>query len=234
MKKQNILFAVLLLSGLGRRARRQQEVYITLKEGVPAISLALPNFLSRRARSAGAQEAAARAPSDVSDDLNFSRIFSLLPKKYYDYIRPLDPNNIFFKDWESIQANILFVGEISSGRDEVIFEGKLFDVKGGALHLRQSATRSSGKVLRLAAHRMADEIVKVLSGEKPIFTTKIVFVSDRDGNDELYMMDYDGQNQTRLTFNKIRDYMPAWSPDGKRIAYTSYKNLNAGPLYPGP
>ena len=38
---------------------------------------------------------------------------------------------------------------------------------------------------------MADEIMK-LYGEKPIFTSKIAFVSNRDGNDEIYMMDYDG------------------------------------------
>jgi TolB protein len=205
----------------------QQEVYITLKEGVPAIGLALPNFISR-SLSAGAREAAAELHQVVSDDLTYSRIFSLLPKKYYDYIRPLDSNNIFFKDWESIQANILFVGEVTQSEGEnSVFEGKLYDVK-GARFISGKRYQAPRNLYRLAAHRMADEIVKVLSGEKPIFTSKIVFVSDRDGNDELYMMDFDGQNQTRLTFNTIRDYTPAWSADGTKIAYTSYKNLNAG------
>jgi TolB protein len=224
--KRPTLFALLSLI-LASPLFPQQEVYITLKEGVPAISLALPDFLTKNP-SAGAREAAAELHQVISDDLSYSRIFSLLPKKYYDYIRPLDANNIFFKDWESIQANILFVGEVTSGEGEdIVFEGKLFDVK-GARFISGKRYQASRKLLRLAAHRMADEIVKVLSGEKAIFTTKIVFVSNRDGNDELYMMDYDGQNQTRLTFNTIRDYMPACSADGKKIAYTSYKNLNAG------
>ena len=51
-----------------------------------------------------------------------------------------------------------------------------------------------------------------LYGEQPIFTSKIAFVSNRDGNDEIYMMDYDGANQTRITFNKIKDYMPGLVP----------------------
>lgn len=50
---------------------------------------------------------------------------------------------------------------------------------------------------------------------------KIAFTSTRDGNREIYVMNPDGTEQVRLTNNPGRDDYPAWSPDGKRIAYLS-------------
>src|SRR3954447_26269071 len=62
---------------------------------------------------------------------------------------------------------------------------------------------------------------------------KIVFTSDRDGsvfspdgdgNEEIYVMDADGANQTRLTTDPAYDYGPYWSPDGSRIAFQSLRD----------
>ena len=55
---------------------------------------------------------------------------------------------------------------------------------------------------------------------------KIAFVSGRDGNNEIYVMDADGSNQTRLTSNSEQDSYPSWSPDGSKIAFTSYRDGN--------
>src|SRR3954447_16033853 len=50
---------------------------------------------------------------------------------------------------------------------------------------------------------------------------KIAFMSDRDGDIEIYVMDPDGSHQQRLTHSLGRDAHPEWSPDGKKIFFQS-------------
>lgn len=53
---------------------------------------------------------------------------------------------------------------------------------------------------------------------------KIAFVSNRDGNEEIYVANIDGTNPVRITNNPARDYSPSWSPDGKKLVFTSTRD----------
>jgi TolB protein len=73
----------------------------------------------------------------------------------------------------------------------------------------------------------SDEIMEQTSN-RGVARTKIAFVSDRDAvkgkaTKELYMVDYDGFNVKRVTANGSLNILPAWRPDGKALAYVSYR-----------
>ncbi len=56
---------------------------------------------------------------------------------------------------------------------------------------------------------------------------RVVFVSEREGNPEIYVMDANGANPTQLTVDATMDRYPAWSHDGTRMAFTSDRDDNS-------
>jgi tricorn protease-like protein len=58
-----------------------------------------------------------------------------------------------------------------------------------------------------------------LAAATKVVNAKIAFNSNRDGNEEIYVMNADGTGQTRLTNDAASDFLPAWSPDGSKIAF---------------
>jgi Tol biopolymer transport system component len=76
----------------------------------------------------------------------------------------------------------------------------------------------------LVALMMAPGLLSV--GQAQPANTRIAFYSERDGNGEIYVMNVDGTNQTRLTNNSASDANPSWSPDGTKIAFESERDGN--------
>ena len=81
-------------------------------------------------------------------------------------------------------------------------------------------------------------VVVIVLGLTPLMAVvdalaQIAFVSERDGNYEIYVMDADGVNPRRLTNNPARDLAPSWSPDGRRIAFISERDGHPRLRIPG-
>jgi TolB protein len=108
--------------------------------------------------------------------------------------------------------------------DSITVEARLYDVAerrqiGGK---RYQGTRRD---VRRMANRFADEILRILTGERGPFDTRIAFVSTRAGRSkEVYEMGFDGEEIRQLTRNGTINLSPSWSPDGRDLLFTSYRD----------
>jgi TolB protein len=226
MKKSIFMLMIvgLIFTGFPGQSFAQDVVKIRITEGMPMIPVAIPGFQMREA-SVPDEGTKQEIYQVLHDDLKYSRVFNVVPGEYYSYIQAFDPNNIRFKDWASIQANILISGSVEvSAEDRVVFAVKVYDIISEKFIFGRNFGGKK-EFTRLIAHRAADEMMKYF-GERPIFNSKVAFVSNRDGNYEIYMMDYDGQRVRRVTSNTDLDVLPTWSADNEKILYTTYRNNN--------
>ncbi len=76
---------------------------------------------------------------------------------------------------------------------------------------------------RMAVHALADQVVLWATGNPGAAATRIAFVLEGRGAKEIYVIDSDGENLQRITNDGAIALSPAWAPDGRTIAYTSYR-----------
>ena len=84
--------------------------------------------------------------------------------------------------------------------------------------------RAQAQFSRTAAHRVSDDVFKALTGLRGVFTTRIAYVSKSGGEFRLEIADSDGENEVTVFRSAEPIISPAWSPDGKKLAYVSFDN----------
>jgi len=123
----------------------------------------------------------------------------------------------FPKDWAG--GGVGFPTVSADGK-KVAFAG--MGAEGGDTSFEILIADEKGNVTRLTKNDVFDS-----SPNWSVDGKKLAFVSSRDGNDEIYVMDADGRNVHRLTKNDAMDTTPVWSPDGKSIAFVSARDGNS-------
>ncbi|MES4784879.1 MAG: Tol-Pal system beta propeller repeat protein TolB [Nitrospiraceae bacterium] len=117
---------------------------------------------------------------------------------------------------------MLVWGKMSMRDADLVLDGSVYD--GGSDNIADKRYVGSPSVLRLIAHRLADELVFRYTGEQGIARTKIAFVSEQGGSRELYVMDYDGYAPRQVTADGFLNLMPRWSRDRRYLIFTAYRD----------
>ncbi len=164
------------------------------------------------------------------NDLDMAGVFDLVPKSFYPLRLPSQPSEVVNDQWmtNDVRATDLAYGAAYIENGQFVSECRLLDLgtREAIVGLRYRVGLDDAGV-RSAAHRFADEIVVKIGGGIPgIASTKIAFVSDRTGNKEIGVMDYDGYGQHAITNHRSISLTPRWSSDNSKVAYTSYRRGN--------
>jgi len=182
-------------------------------------------------KSAGGGAAASLAQQFarvLSRDLELSGYFRVLdPRTFVEdqQTAGVTADAIDFVSWASIGAQQLVKGTIDSDGDAVTIEVRLFDVA-ERRDLADSGRRLQGSRADLPrmAHRYADQLLAVVTGERGPFDSKIALTSTRAGRlKDIYVYTFDMTVPARLTNERSITVAPSWRPDQRAILFASYR-----------
>jgi len=195
--------------GAAQNAPPNPEKQITVsKENAQIVSLVLEDFTVGPGATQKDVESVYRV---LEQDLGFSNYFEItrVPQ-------------LLAGDPVGISGKAVVRGSVEMARGQLVLRGVLESLPGRSRILsRDYATKPEW--YREAAHRFTDDIVHFLTGDTGIARTKIAYVSNKTGNKEIYVVDYDGFGVRQVTHNRSINMSPAWSPDMRQIVYTSFK-----------
>lgn len=159
----------------------------------------------------------------LARDLDFSGFFKVIDKEAFleKASVGIKKHETNFYSWRVIGTEILVKGLIHIKGDKFFLTTRVYDTlkEDSIMNKRYSGYTNNATVV---AHRFADDLMEVLTKVRGIFSTKLTFVSPASGNKEVYISDYDGRNVKKITSNGSINLSPKWSPNGRKLIYTSY------------
>jgi TolB protein len=201
------------------------------------VPVALSQFLPARPDQPADLDLAEAFRDIVRSDLLYSRYFDIQEDALSPANLGTGPEALAF--WKELSPHLI-TGKAQDAGSVWTFNPRLHDLKTGEVAM-EKFYQGEKRAMRRAAHMFSDDVTQRLAGRKGIAHSKLVFANNSTGRKEIYMVDYDGENLTKLTSDKSINLLPRWSLDGERIYYTTYRwgnpdmfeiDLKAGKIRP--
>ena len=200
-------------------------VVVTLEGsgGSARMPISVPAFESISVLDETARAAVEEMQETLLDDLEWSGVFRVVGPRELVVLTLTGDRRADFLQYQSLGSKVVLLSQIEIVDSEIVLEGKVYDLASGRFIFGKRYIGQYSEVRRIA-HTLSDEMVRYFSDALGIARTQIAFVSDRDmpGSKELYLMDYDGANQRRITGHESLSLDPSWSPKNDGLAYVSY------------
>lgn len=203
--------AVLLAAGLSLAAPAAAQDSVVVRLRAQYETQRSPGFVVLPI--AGGTEAA----GILRRDLELSDRFEMAEPTGYRPGQPLD-----LEAWSQRGADWVLEGSLAGGSLRLTLYDAVYGQKKGEGTF--SVPAASARGFRMAVHAASDAVVRWATGEPGMAASRIAYVVQGRGSKEIYMVDSDGENATRVTSDGAIALSPAWSPDGGRIAYTSFRS----------
>lgn len=160
----------------------------------------------------------------IRDDLTFTGLFMYIDK--ISYIE--GPSQAFNpQNWTPLGIEAVVKGSVRSSEKGIVATINLYDT----MEVRPVLSKqyqSEKDLLRQLAHNISNDIYEQLTGSQGVFRTKIAFVSEDDGKQGLYLMDWDGQRVKKTGLKGGLMLTPRWAADGSKLIYSSERGRQWG------